>query len=60
MKREKKFDKVAYDNAYIKEKKDRINLVIPKGKKAEWKAKAEEKGKSLTRFIIDRVDGQDD
>ena len=38
---EKKFDKVAYDNAFIAKTYDRINLTVPKGFKDELKAHAD-------------------
>ena len=31
--KKEKFNKVEYDNRYIKENKDRINFVMPKGRK---------------------------
>ena len=37
------FNQISYQNEYIKEKYDRINLTVPKGRKEEIKKKAEEK-----------------
>lgn len=37
---------------------DEIRIRVPKGKKAEYKALAEEAGKSLNQFIIDCVEGR--
>ena len=34
------FNQIAYQNNYIKEKYDRINLTVPKGKKEKIKKKA--------------------
>lgn len=42
---------------YIKEKRDNLNLNLPKGKKAEYKAKAEAKGMSLTAYIVSLIEG---
>lgn len=41
---------------YHTENLDDIRLRVPKGTKDRWRAKAEEAGKSLTRFIIDAVE----
>jgi len=37
---------------YKKEKRDRIALEVPKGKKEEYKAFAESRGLSLTALIV--------
>ena len=37
---------------YHKEKRDNLNINLPKGKKDEYKAKAERKGLSLTAYIV--------
>ena len=34
-----KFNQISYQNEYIKEKYDRINLTVPKGRKEEIKKK---------------------
>ena len=48
----KKFNKVAYDNAYIAQAYDRINLTVEKGEKARIKAHAEKyDGGSVNGFI---------
>ena len=48
----KKFDKVAYDNAFIAKAYDRINLTVPKGEKESIKAHAEKHdGGSVNGFI---------
>lgn len=46
----------AHAAKYIKEKTDEIKLRVPKGKKAEYKARAELEGKSLNQFIIDCIE----
>lgn len=38
---------------------DEIKIRVPKGKKDEYKQMAEEKGKSLNQFIIDKIEGQE-
>lgn len=43
-------------NNYIKNNYDRVNLTMPKGKKEEYKKKAEAAGKSLNQFIIDCIE----
>lgn len=43
-------------NKYNDENYDRISLSVPKGKKDEYNAAAESKGKSLNRFIIDCIE----
>ncbi len=50
-----KFNKVAYDNAFIKEKYDRINFVVPKGEKEAIKTAAERAGKSVNAYILEAV-----
>lgn len=47
----KKFDKVAYNNSYIAQAYDRINLTVPKGEKERIKAHADAKGESVNSFI---------
>ena len=53
---EKKFNQSEYIANYNKETYDRIELKIPKGKKAEWKAKAKAEGLSLTEWITKQVE----
>lgn len=45
-------------NKYISANYDRVNLVMPKGKKEECKKAAEASGKSLNQFIIDCIEQQ--
>lgn len=54
--KEKKFNKVAYDNEFIKQKYDRINLTVPKGQKEVIKAYAESHGKSVNAYINDLIE----
>lgn len=43
---------------YTKEKRDCLNLNLPKGTKDLWKAQATEKGyKSLTAYITELIEG---
>lgn len=53
---EKKFDQTAYIRSYNEKTYDRVELKIPKGKKAEWKAKAQADGMSLTEWITSKVE----
>jgi uncharacterized protein (DUF1778 family) len=48
---DKKFNKVAYDNKFIAEKYDRINLTIRKGQKEIISAHADKHGESVNAFI---------
>lgn len=45
-----------YKNKWLKEKRDRFMLTMPKGRKAELQAIAKVKGKSLTKFINEAID----
>lgn len=47
----KKFNKIAYDNAYIAKAYDRINLTVPKGQKEKIKAAADAVGLSVNAYI---------
>lgn len=53
---EKKFNQSEYIANYNKENYDRIELRIPKGKKAEWTAKAKAEGLSLTAWITKQIE----
>ena len=53
---EKKFDQNAYIREYNEKTYDRIELKIPKGKKAEWKTKAKAEGLSLTEWITKQIE----
>lgn len=44
-------------NKYMTENYDRINLVVPKGRRDELRAKAKAEGKSLNAYIVDRING---
>ena len=48
---EKKFDPTKYKNDFNKQNYDRINLMIPKGKKDELKELAKEAGISVNEYI---------
>ena len=43
-------------NKYMKENYDRVNLVMPKGRKDTVKAHAEKTGESLNGFITRAID----
>lgn len=47
--------RIKRQNEWIKDKMDRIYLVVSKGVKDEWKSKAAAEGKSLNEWIIERV-----
>lgn len=55
---EKKFDQFSYQNKFIKEKYDRVNLIIPKGKKEKIKAAAAAEGKSVNDYINAAIDAR--
>lgn len=46
-------------NKYNDANYDRISLSIPKGKKEEYKQRAEATGKSLNQYIVDCIENQD-
>lgn len=50
------FNQIAYQNDYIKEKYDRINLTVPKGRKEEIKRKATSAGMSVNEYINSLID----
>ena len=45
-------------NKYMSEKYDRINLVVPKGRRDELRAKAEAAGKSLNSYLVGLIVGE--
>ena len=47
----KEFDQIKYQNQFINEKYDRINLTVPKGEKAVIKEKAAASGESVNEYI---------
>ena len=50
-------EKTDYKRAFNEQKYDRLFITVPKGKKDEYKAKAEQKGyKSLNQYIIDCIE----
>lgn len=55
---EKKFNQFNYQNNFIKEKYDRVNLTVPKGKKEKIKAAAAAEGKSVNDFINAAIDAR--
>lgn len=48
---EKKFDKIKYQNEFNKANYDRIEIVVPKGKKAELKEIIKASGQSMSEYI---------
>lgn len=51
-----KFNKTAYQNAFILQSYDRINLTVPKGKKEVIKTIANNCNKSVNGFINEAID----
>ena len=51
-----KFDKIAYNNRFIAQTYDRINLTVPKGNKDRIKAYAEKNGESINGYINRLID----
>lgn len=47
----KGFNQIKYQNQFINEKYDRINLTVPKGEKAVIKERAEASGESVNEYI---------
>ena len=53
--KEKKFDKIAYNNEFISKTYDRINLNVPKGQKDIIKAHADKFDKGSINGFIKRA-----
>ena len=49
-------EKTDYKRAFNEQKYDRLFITVPKGKKDEYKAKADAEGKSLNQYIIDCIE----
>lgn len=47
--------KTAYQNEYIKQAYDRINLTVPKGEKEAIQEAAQEQGQSVNAYIYEAV-----
>lgn len=52
---EKPFNQLAYQNDFIREKYDRVNLTLPKGKKQIIKQRAAGLNKSVNEYINDLI-----
>lgn len=50
--------KTAYQNEFIKQAYDRINLTVPKGQKDKIKAHADSMGESVNSFIGRAIENQ--
>lgn len=50
-----KFDQFKYQNAYNKEKYDRVTAFVPKGVRSKMKQRASDLGMSLNKYIISAV-----
>lgn len=51
-----KTNAIRYNNDFNKKAYDRINLTVPKGRKAEIQAAAEVRGQSVNGFINELID----
>lgn len=54
----KAFDQIKYQNEFNKTRYDRITVLVPKGKKADWTELAKAEGMSLTAWITKKVEGE--
>lgn len=52
----KKTDAIRYNNEFIKQAYDRVNLTLPKGRKDTLQALAQTQGESLNSFITTAID----
>lgn len=41
---------------YLKDKTDNIQIRAPKGTKDRWRAAADQRGQSLTQFVVEAVE----
>lgn len=53
---EEKFNQIKYQNEFIKQKYDRVNLTVPKGKKEKIKEAAKAAGQSVNEYINSAID----
>jgi len=53
---EEKFNQIKYQNEFIKQKYDRVNLTVQKGKKEKIKAAAKAAGQSVNEYINSAID----
>lgn len=54
-----KFDQFKYQNAYNKEKYDRVTAFVPKGVRSKMKQRASDLGMSLNQYILAAVNNFD-
>lgn len=52
---EDKFNQIKYQNDYKRKNYDRMELLVPKGEKAEIKEVAKSLGKSVNEFVYSAV-----
>lgn len=50
------FDQIKYQNDFIRQNYDRINLTIPKNRGETWRTLAAAEGKSVNAFVRDAVE----
>lgn len=48
--------RIKANNRYNDKAYDRINIAIPKGRKAEIKSCADEKGESLNKYVVTAIE----
>ena len=53
-----KANTIRYNNEFIKQAYDRVNLTLPKGQKDKIKAHAESRGESVNGFIVRAIEAQ--
>jgi len=53
-----KANTIRYNNEFIKQAYDRVNLTLPKGQKDKIKAHAESRGESVNSFICRAIAAQ--
>ena len=53
---EEKFNQIKYQNEFIKQKYDRVNLTVQKDKKEKIKAAAKAAGQSVNEYINSAID----
>lgn len=52
------FDQHQYNNDYTRAHYDKVSVLFPKGKAAEIKQAARDKGLSISQFIVEAVETQ--
>ena len=50
------YDKIKYNNGFNKENYDRIEFIVPKGRKPELKQFAKSKGRSVSEIVVEALE----